>query len=270
MIKINEKNFPDVNFRNWLLEQDYAKDGVLTEETLSKVKEIDVHICAIHSLEGIEHFKALTKLNCSINQLSSLDLSHNPELKELNCSDNPLVYFDVSHNPALEKLDCSNINLMLLADMVELGKGVFSPIVLDFSHNPALRVLDCSCNIQRSLDLSHNPELRVLNCSMNELTSLDLSHNPKLVKVDCCWNSLNSLDLSHNPDLTILDCYDCQGCEEATDALIACLPETACGVIYADDCFTKEKIRAAGLKGWAVQEGPQAVVSARKTLFQEM
>ena len=66
MIKIDKKNFPDVNFRNWLLKQDYATDGVLTEEMLSEITEMDVRECAIHSLKGIEHFTALTKLNCKI------------------------------------------------------------------------------------------------------------------------------------------------------------------------------------------------------------
>ena len=281
MIKIDEKNFPDVNFRNWLLKQDYATDGVLTEEILSEITEMDVHGCAIHSLKGIEHFTALTKLNCSMNRLTSLDvshcpalkvldcfindlayldLSHNPELTELNCSGNPLVSFDVSHNSALVKLNCSCINSLSL-DLLLNGEDP-SPLVLDLSHNPALRVLECSTNILKSLDLSHNPALRVLDCSCNELSSLDLSHNPALVKLNCCWNIFTSLDLSHNPALTILDCYDYnQGCEAATDALITNLPQTDSGIIYVGKGYSREKIKAAGAKGWVMQEGPQAMMS---------
>ena len=281
MIKIDEKNFPDVNFRNWLLKQDYATDGVLTEEILSKVTEMDVRKCAIHSLKGIEHFTALTKLNCStnylysldlshcpalktldcsINDLSYLDLSHNPELTELNCSNNPLASFDLSHNPALVKLNCSNINSLSL-DLLLNGEDPY-PLVLDLSHNPALQVLDCSANILKSLDLSHNPALRVLDCSCNELSSLDLSHTPTLMKLNCCWNFFTSLDLSHNPALTILDCYDYnQGCEAATDALIASLPQTDGGVMYVGEGYSREKIKVARAKGWVMQEGPQAVVS---------
>ena len=281
MIKIDEKNFPDVNFRNWLLKQDYATDGMLTEEMLSEVTELDVRRCAIHSLKGIEYFTALTKLNCSMNYLTSLDvshcsalavldcsindlayldLSHNQELTKLNCSDNPLVSFDVSHNPALVKLNCSNISLLSL-DLLLNGEDCF-PMVLDLSHNPALRVLDCSTNILKSLDLSHNPALRVLDCSCNELSSLDLSHNPALVKLNCCWNFFTSLDLPHNSVLTILDCYAYnQGCEAATDALIASLPQTDGGIIYVDEGYSREKIKVARAKGWVMQEGPQAVVS---------
>ena len=281
MIKINVQNFPDVNFRNWLLEQDFAKDGVLTEEILSEVTEMGVNGCDIYSLKGIEHFTALTKLNCSMNYLRSLDvshcpalavldcsindlayldLSHNQELTKLNCSDNPLVSFSVSHNPALVTLDCSNINSLSL-DLLLNGEDC-SPLVLDLSHNPALQVLDCSGNILKSLDLSHNPVLRVLDCSCNELSSLDLSHNPALVKLNCCWNFFTFMDLSHNPALTILDCYDYnQECEAATDVLIASLPQTDGGIIYVGEGYGREKIKAAKAKGWVMQEGPQAVVS---------
>ena len=29
-VEINEMNFPDANFRNWLLEQDFGKGGVIS------------------------------------------------------------------------------------------------------------------------------------------------------------------------------------------------------------------------------------------------
>ena len=82
------------------------------------------------------------------------------------------------------------------------------------------------------------------------------------MKLNCCWNIFTSLNLSHNPALTILDCYDYnQGCEAATDALIASLPQTDGGVIYVGEGYSKEKIKVARAKGWVMQEGPQAVMS---------
>ena len=70
MIAINETNFPDKNFRSWLLEQDYGKDGVLTKKAIKGVTEIDVSQKDISSLDGIEHFTALTELDCSYNNLT--------------------------------------------------------------------------------------------------------------------------------------------------------------------------------------------------------
>ena len=37
---VNETNFPDEKFRNWLLEQDYGSDGVLTDSEIAAVEEI--------------------------------------------------------------------------------------------------------------------------------------------------------------------------------------------------------------------------------------
>jgi hypothetical protein len=34
-ITINETNFPDENFRNWILSQEYGKDGVLTDDEIA-------------------------------------------------------------------------------------------------------------------------------------------------------------------------------------------------------------------------------------------
>ena len=39
-IAINASNFPDENFRNYLLSQDYGKDGVLTEEEIKKSNKL--------------------------------------------------------------------------------------------------------------------------------------------------------------------------------------------------------------------------------------
>ena len=35
-IEINAENFPDENFRNWLLDTGYGADGVITEEEIGE------------------------------------------------------------------------------------------------------------------------------------------------------------------------------------------------------------------------------------------
>ena len=59
-VKINEKNFPDANFRSWILEQEYGQDGVLTVDEIATVTEIIVLNKQISDLKGIEYFTALT------------------------------------------------------------------------------------------------------------------------------------------------------------------------------------------------------------------
>ena len=84
-VAINEESFPDENFRNWLLEQDYGKDGVITDEEIAGITEIAVDSENIASLQGIEYFTALESLSCGGNVLTSLDVSQNTALKELWC-----------------------------------------------------------------------------------------------------------------------------------------------------------------------------------------
>ena len=105
-VEINETNFPDENFRNWLLEQEYGTDGVLTEDEIAEVVTIEVNEKGIHSLKGIEYFTELIAIGCQNNQLTALDLSNNKALTWLNCSSNKLTTLDLSKNTKLTYLRC--------------------------------------------------------------------------------------------------------------------------------------------------------------------
>ena len=90
-IEINETNFPDENFRNWLLNQSYGKyDGVLTSDEIATVTKINVYDKGIANLKGIEYFTALTDLDCSGNQLTALDVSQNTALTRLRLYGNQI------------------------------------------------------------------------------------------------------------------------------------------------------------------------------------
>ena len=113
-IAINETNFPDENFRNWLLEQDYGQDGVITAYEIAGVTSINVNAKSITSLKGIEYFAYLTKLYCSYNYLTSLDVSSCTALTTLSCYYNDLTSLDVSGCTALTTLDCYHNDLTSL------------------------------------------------------------------------------------------------------------------------------------------------------------
>lgn len=89
-IAINEEDFPDENFRAYLMSQSYGKDGIITEEEIKNVVQISVGKKNITNLKGIEYFTALTSLYCYQNQLTSLDVSKNTALTELYCYDNKI------------------------------------------------------------------------------------------------------------------------------------------------------------------------------------
>ena len=208
---INEENFPDEKFRNWILAQKYGEDGALTAEEIAAVTEINVSNKSISDLTGIEYFTALTSLNCEGNPLTSLDVSNNTALTELDCSYNQLTSLDVSNNTALTSLNCDGNQLTSL----DVSKNTALTLLdcswnqitsLDVSKNTALTKLDCSYNKLTLLDLSNNTALTLLNCDGNKLTSLDVSKNTALTLLYCSWNQLTSLDVSKNTALTLLYC----------------------------------------------------------------
>lgn len=70
-IAINETNFPDEIFREYVISEfDKDKNNKLSEEEIANAQYINVDEKGIGSLEGVEYFTALTSLNCSSNQLT--------------------------------------------------------------------------------------------------------------------------------------------------------------------------------------------------------
>ena len=109
--EINEENFPDDNFRSIVSSYDKDGDGFLSMEEIEKVYGIDCSRNSICSLEGIEHFTALTSLQCQNNNLTHLDLSGNPSLCYLDCSNNKLTDVDISSNTQIYWLSFNNNKL---------------------------------------------------------------------------------------------------------------------------------------------------------------
>ena len=190
-VAIDEAHFPNENFRNYVKENfDTDKDGNLSQVERDHVKVIDVHYSNIGNLKGIEHFKNLTKLDCSSNNLTILDVSNNTALKKLDCRNIYLSKLDVSNNTALEELNCGTNHLS----------------ELDVSNNTALKQLSCSSNKLKKLDVSNNTALEELNCGDNPLSELDVSNNTALEKLYCYSNKLSQLDVSRNTALKLLNC----------------------------------------------------------------
>ena len=206
--------FEDTNFKAYCVEEfDTNGDGEISFEEAREITQIDVNEKNIKSLQGIEYMTNLQVLLCESNQLTSLDVSHNPALTKLDCYDNQLTDLNVSNNAALTWLDCMYNQLTSLdvshnPALTNLLCYFNKLTNLDVSHNAALTVLYCGFNKLTGVDVSHNAALTVLECGSNKLTNLDISHNLALTWLDCYYNELTSLDVSHNPALTVLNCGD--------------------------------------------------------------
>ena len=206
---------PDANFEQALITLGYDNviDGGVLTANISSVDTLDIPLFSgISDLTGIEDFTALTFLDCSNNNLTSLDVSQNTALTHLNCESNLLTSLDVTQNTALEYLGCgdnqlTNLDVSQNASLTELhcDSNIWLTS-LDVSQNTALTYLDCSWNQLTSLDVSQNTALTELRCQYNQLTNLDVSQNTALTWLICDHNQLTSLDVSQNTALTVLAC----------------------------------------------------------------
>ena len=225
-IKIDESNFPDEAFRKYLQEQDYGKDGILTEEEIKNVTSIDVHYTYkvpfggsssgdkkgnVESLKGIEFFTNLETLLCYSNVINSLDVSKCPKLTSLSCSNNNLSTLDVTKCTALTSLSCSNNNLS----------------ALDVTKCTALTSLSCSDNNLSTLDVTKCTALTSLSCSDNKLSALDVKKCTALTSLSCDDNQLSALDVTKCTALTSLSC---------SDNKISALDVTRCSTLTTVNC----------------------------------
>ena len=194
-LPINEDNFPDDSFRNYIKTYKAGGRDVLTVEERSKVETIEVEGKNISRLEGIEAFPNLKVLKCGNNSIQKLDLRQNPKLETLKCNKNQLTQLDLSKNPDIDYLYCSENQLEQL----------------DVSHLQ-LKYLYCSHNDLEQLDVKNSKWLKELDCSSNRLTELDVNvnHKPNLVRVECQNNQLTSLILGENQMLEKLNCANNQ------------------------------------------------------------
>ncbi len=169
-IAIEETNFPDKVFRDYvLLTADSDNDYVLSEKECSDITSIMIdgtvgEYTNLTSLKGIEYFPNITKLYCTLTNLSDVDITKNTKLKEVKLYKAPIKQLDVSKNTELEVLTMEET---LISD-------------IDVRNNPKLRFLDCQHTNVSNLDVSQNLELDDLACAYTAIETLNIQNNIKL------------------------------------------------------------------------------------------
>jgi hypothetical protein len=156
---------------------------------------------------------SLNYLICSNNRLSSINLSDNTELTYLHCAVNYLTSLNLSDNTELTYLHCAvnyltSLNVSACTDLTVLWCPYNQLPILNVSGLTALFDLDCSYNGLTSLNLLACTSLTYLDCFFNFLPSLNVSTNTALSYLNCVGNSLESIDLTANTALTFLNCGD--------------------------------------------------------------
>ena len=210
-IEINETNFPDSKFRQYVLDNfDTVKDEKLTSSEISAVTTIDISSRYFSDLKGIEFFSELKELWCPSNSLVSLNLSKNKKLEKVSCHWNELTSLNVSGLSSLTQLNCMGNQLTKLdisgcTSLVEfccLDNQISS---LNLKNNTKLEILECQENNLSELNLTKNTALKRVECTTNQIKSINLSKNTALQELDIGYNPLTDLDLRMNTVLTDLN-----------------------------------------------------------------
>ena len=172
-VEINDTNFPDQVFRKYVEDNiDTEKDGKLSQAERDAVTEISITNTNCTDLTGIAYFANLTELDCSDNQLTTLDVSKNAKLRILRCYNNGMEKLNLGDITHLTLLNCDNNNLT----------------ELDVSKNPDLEDLECRENKLRRVVIGKKYRLTTLYLRGNQLTSLDLSGTTREIwNLDNLW-----------------------------------------------------------------------------------
>lgn len=216
-LPINEDNFPDANFRDYIKTYKASGRDVLTVEQQKNVTTIEINNKGVSDLKGIEAFPNLTELDCGNNSIQKLDLRQNPMLRKLICNTNQLTQLDLSKNPDIYYLNCSDnqleqLDVSHLKDLVLLNCSNNDLAQLDVKNSIFLVTLNCSANQLTELDadVKHKTRLVSVECQNNQLTTLILGQNKLLKKLNCAHNQLTQLNLDNMSALEELNCFDNQ------------------------------------------------------------
>lgn len=173
--------------------------------------------CSENDLTSLDvsHNNVLKTLDCYWTYITTLDLSKNTELGKLNCSYNSLSTLDLSANTKLFSLTCYNCELKALdlshnTLLEELTAKNNELTTIDLTTNKQLMALDIQNNKLESMNFAELTNLESLLCSGNGMTQLNLAQNTKLTNLVCSNNKLTDIDLSRNTSLERLFCHDNQ------------------------------------------------------------
>ena len=147
-------------------------------------------------------------IDCSNNELTALDISHNPALTELGALGNKLP--SIAHLEHLKRLGIDTHTLLtssLPKGLTYLEVNETTPLTTintsPFTELISLVVNDCK-NL-KSLDLSNNKRLLSLYISNTGLTTLDLSHQPQLRNLYASYTPLTKLNVAGNKALKVVE-----------------------------------------------------------------
>ena len=277
---ITEENFPDPNFRKFLIENiDGIKgDRFLSDSEKSAVTELNVSNQGIKDLTGIEYFTKLEILFCYGNDISSANMTKLVNLlPETDYAILVVNYVGCNPDNVITKAQAKiaeDKNWLVFrclndedferyaGEDISLTTATFFP---DANFRSCLAAYDTNGdNVLSETELNVVTALDVRGQGIKDLTGIEYFTN--MWSLNCEENLLTTLDVSKNKKLTYLSCWGNNirgaGMEELAKSLPIVLSVTGvdCEFIVGDDASNPDNVITTGLadyvsgKGWIVEK----------------
>ena len=181
VVYINDPNFnvldkiTDAKLKQEVLIYDSDSDGKITKDEAANVTEMNLKSKGLTSLEGLQWFTGLVKLDASENDITYVDMSKWKSLKEVN----------LSHN----KLRTINHEVCLSLVSIDFSYNELTEIVTTSSFN-ALETVNFSHNKLSSVKITYNDNVKHIDVSYNELENAEIGGREN--------KSIEYLDISNN------------------------------------------------------------------------
>jgi hypothetical protein len=218
-VRINEKNFPDEAFRNYLIKKDHDGDNYYSADQMAFIYGFELTGCK--NLEGIEHFESLWHLkltNCEdISAIESVS-----KLRDLTLVDCKNVDIDFSKLVNLQKLTITNSNVTVNIDLSDSQN--ITDIKIEDSTIKNVTLNNCAVLNKVYLHRTTAYTVKMNNCPLfqsftadevQDLKSVEITECPKMGGAyfsDC--PELCELALRECTVLSKLSIYDCDGVKE--------------------------------------------------------
>lgn len=211
---INSTNFPNANFRNYLLGL-YPK-GYITQTDVNNRTYMDISGKSISNIYGIQYFTELKTLYANDNLLNMVDLTSNKKLENLYMQDNRLAELKLTGLTQLKTLNVSR-NWIINTDSGTGGclPGLSTCTSLQTfycNENSSLTTFNASdMSALKTIDCRNNPSLTTMKCFRDNLTTLYVNGNTALTDLRCFENAdlPKIIGLADCTAITYLDCEDC-------------------------------------------------------------
>lgn len=191
------------------LEYLYAGENEITEvSNLADCKVIETLNLSGNRLDAIDISVApsITGLYLYNNNISTLDISNNPNISWMNVNDNHIGALDLSKLTNLRLLYANNNELEELnldnspyCSQLQVANNHLNS--LDVTKQTSMYWLKLDGNNISQLDVTNCAYLSLLECGNNNISSLDISNNTYLRRLAAENNLLTSLDIAPNTSL---------------------------------------------------------------------